>query len=80
LLHPLLPDPCAQAFDEAGGGGDADVGADEELLQFLPELVVDARAFKKPRYPPEPGAAGAVEGVVGLVFRLWGAREPFEQI
>jgi hypothetical protein len=63
-------------------GGDAGVGADEELLQLQPQLLVEGRAVEEAGDAAEPGAAGALEGfgrelsrtgLFGLLLGLRGA-------
>jgi hypothetical protein len=44
------------------GGGDAGVGADEELLQLQPELLIEGRTVEETCDAAEPGAAGTLEG------------------
>ena len=80
LLHAFVLRPSLKAFDEAGGRGHTDVGGDEQLLEFFPELIVDAGALEESGYAAEPGASGAVEGGGGLFFSLWRASEVLEQI
>jgi hypothetical protein len=43
------------------GGGDAGVGADEQLLQLQPELLIEGRAVEEVSDVAEPGAAGALK-------------------
>jgi hypothetical protein len=43
-------------------GRHARVGADEQLLQLEPELLVDAGALEEAGDAAEPGATGALEG------------------
>jgi len=55
--------------------GDAGVGADEQLLQLLPDLVVDLAPVEQVRDVAEPALAGAFERLLGLLVRLPGALE-----
>jgi len=64
------------------GSGDAGIGADEELLQLQPELLVKGRAVEEAGDAAKPGAAGALEGfgrelnrtgLLGLLLGLRGA-------
>jgi hypothetical protein len=57
------------------GGGDAGVGADEQLFQLQPELLVEGRAVEEAGDAAKPGAAGALEGLLRLFFSLRGAAE-----
>ena len=58
----VLPDPRAQPVEDLLGGRDAHVAEDERLLQFVPEVVVDAGAPEQRRHLAEPRAAGLREG------------------
>jgi hypothetical protein len=80
LLHPFVLRPSLEAFDKAAGGGHTDVGGDEELLELLPELIVNVGALEESGYTAKPGASGAVEGGGGLFFSLWRASEVPEQM
>ncbi len=41
---PLAPRPLAQAVEQARGGGQADVGEQQRLLELFPRVVVDRAA------------------------------------
>jgi hypothetical protein len=56
-------------------GGNAGIGADEELLEFLPDLVVDLAPVEEARDVAEPALAGALERLLGLLVRLSGTPE-----
>ena len=67
-----IMDALAHAVEHLLRGGDADVRADEELLQLLPELVVDAAAVEEAGDLAKPAFAGALERLVGALLQLLG--------
>jgi len=58
---------------------DAGVGADQEFLEFLPELVVDLPAVKEAGDAAEPAFPRPFQRVLGLFVGLLGALEDTEQ-
>jgi hypothetical protein len=59
--------------------GDARVGANEQLFELLPDLVVDLATVEEAGDAAEPALAGAFEGLFGLLVGLSGAFEDAEQ-
>jgi hypothetical protein len=52
-------------------GGDAGIGADEELFEILPDLIVDAAPVEEAGDVAEPALAGALERLLGLFVGLF---------
>jgi hypothetical protein len=60
----------AHVVEDLLRGGNAGVGANEDLLQLLPQLVVDAAAVEDAGDAPEPALASAFERLVGALLQL----------
>ncbi len=60
-------------------GVDPGVGANEELFELLPDLVVDLAAVEKAGDVAEPSLTGAFERLLGLLVSFLGAFEDAEQ-
>ena len=73
LPQALRRHALAQTVQHLLGRGDADVGADEQLLQLQPELLVEGGAIEEAGDAAEPGATGALEGLFRLLLGLRGA-------
>jgi hypothetical protein len=51
------------------------VRADQELFEFLPELVIDLRPIEEPRDVAEPALPRTLKRLLGLLVRFLGALE-----
>ena len=67
VRYALVPDAPLESFEELLGGAEADVGGDQQLLELLPELVVQAPGAKEVGDVGEPGAPGLFGGPLGLL-------------
>ena len=60
---PLRPRPGPEALDQLGGGGHADVGGEQRLLQLLPGLVVVGAPGQEPGHAAGQGGPGAAQAL-----------------
>jgi hypothetical protein len=61
-------------------GYDAGVGADQELFEIFPGLVVDLSAIEEPGDIAEPPFAGTLQRLLGLLVSFLRALEDAKQI
>jgi hypothetical protein len=54
---------------------DARIGADQQLLEIFPDLVVDPGPIEEARDVAEPALARPFERLLGLLVGLFGALE-----
>jgi hypothetical protein len=72
LLDALLLHALADVVQDLLGGLQADIGADQDFLEFLPQVVVDLAALEGADEAAEPGATGALDRLVCLLDELLG--------
>jgi len=77
LLHPLFADPASHFVEYHLRRFDPRVGADQNLLELVPQLVVDLGAFEYAGHPPEESALGASERLLGSLVDRFVERGPF---
>src|SRR5262249_10096920 len=70
LLHPLAAHAAAQVVEDAFSSRQAGIGADQDLLELIPQLVVDLRALKDAEHAPEEAALGAAERPLSLLDEI----------
>jgi hypothetical protein len=79
VVDTVLLDVELEVAEDLLGGDDARIGADEELFELVPDLVVDLAAVEEDGDVAEPALAGAFESLFGLLVGLFGALEDTEQ-
>src|SRR5207253_182960 len=70
VLDSLLAHPLPGMVENALGRLKARVGADQNLLQLLPELFGDAGSLEDADDTPKPRAPRALDGFVGALSQL----------
>ncbi len=64
----VFVDALADGVEDLLGGVDADVGAEQDFLELVPELIVDFAAIEDAGNAAEPASFGARDGGLGLLL------------
>src|SRR4029079_15472310 len=70
LLDAFVFDALLHGIEHHAGGLQAGISADEGLLKFVPEVVVEVRTFEQSTDAAEEAAPGAFHGAFSLLVDL----------
>jgi hypothetical protein len=70
LLRALLFHPGPDSVEDRGCGFQTGVGADQDLLEFVPEVVCEVGPFEEAAQPAEEAAPGPFDGALSLFVNL----------
>ena len=79
VLDALFLDALLDVAEDLLRRRDAGVGAEQHLLELVPQLVIDLAAVEEAGDAAEPALAGALERSLGLLVGFLGALEDAEQ-